>query len=430
MPRVILISIDGLAGFYWSDPRAKMPALRQLAERGALATRMETVFPSTTWPSHAALVTGVRGHRHGVVANHILNRATGGSEDLTGDPLYDAADLFRAPTVYDLAHRAGLRTAAIDWPGTRRAAALDFNLPFFKDQAIFRAHTSPAVWAELTALGHPVERMGEWAELPKRFFKDAMVADVAAHVFARHAPDLLLVHFLCTDSLQHLWGPRSPEAYWAIEYVDERIGRFLESLPAGEADRTTVVVVSDHGFLPVEREIRPNVRLRGLGALDVDGGGRVSRAAARFVANSGGGLLYLLDPGDRTAARDLAAELRALEGVTDVWTEDAFAAFGLPSPRVNPWMGDALLEAAPGYVFVDDAADAEEVGPTRRYRGTHGQRGTYADNAAFFLAAGPGIARGVELPPIASVDVAPTLAHLLGLEMQGLDGRALTEILA
>ena len=129
--RVIVISLDGFAAFYWSDPRVRIPTLRRLAERGAVARRMSAVFPSTTWPTHVSLVTGVRPDRHGVAGNHVLNRATGAVEDLTGDPLHDAERLLRVPTVYDLAHRAGRRTAAVDWPCTRRAATLDFNLPFF-----------------------------------------------------------------------------------------------------------------------------------------------------------------------------------------------------------------------------------------------------------------------------------------------------------
>ena len=428
-PRVILISIDGLAGFYWSDPRAAMPNLRALAERGVLARRMETVFPSTTWPSHASLVTGLAPARHGVVANYILNRETQRPEDLTGDPVYDAADLFRAPTIHDVARAAGLRTAAIDWPGTRHAHSLDFNLPFFKDQAIFENHTATAVWKELVSLGYPVDRMGEWAQQPKRFLKDAMVGDLAAHVLIRYAPDLLLIHFLCTDSFQHLHGPRSPEAYWAIEYVDGLIGRLFARLP--DADRTAVFVVSDHGFLPVEREIRPNVRLRRLGALAVASDGQIDRATARFVMNSGAGSLYVLDRADPVAtARDLAAELRTLEGVANVWTSEDYGALGLPTPDGNHWMGDALLEAATGYVFMDDVAEPEEVGPTRRYRGTHGQLPSHPDNGAFFLAAGAGIRRGLELPTISNLNVAPTIALRLGLRMESTAGRALTEILA
>ena len=65
-----------------------------------------------------------------------------------------------------------------------------------------------------------------------------------------------------------------------------------------------------------------------------------------------------------------------------------------------------------------------------RYRGTHGQRPTHPDNAAFFLAAGAGVRRGAELGPIVSRDVAPTLAHLLGLTMDNVEGRRLDEALS
>lgn len=426
--RAIVVSIDGLAAFYFRDPAARLPRLRGLAERGAVAERMETVFPSTTWPTHVSLVTGVAPDRHGVVGNSILNRATGAREDLTGDPVYDAADLVQAPTVYDVAHAAGLGTAAIDWPATRRSPALDFNLPFFKDQRVFETQTSRAVWAELARLGYPLERQGEWAELPKRFLKDAMVAELAAHVWRRHEPRLMLLHFLCVDSLQHLHGPRSPEAYWAIEYVDGLIGKLLAALPPGELDaRTALFVVSDHGFLPVERDVRVNARLRQLGLLRVDAAGRVAGAEARFVANSCAGYVYCA--GDRARlARDLAAELARLEGVAHVWTEPEFPGLGLPTSAENPKVGDLLLEARPGYAFADDA-HGDELVCAPRYRGSHGHLPTHADLGAFFLAAGPGLARGRTLPAIRSRDVGPTVAHVLGLEMAGTDGRVLDAIL-
>src|SRR5262245_16242396 len=340
--RVVVISIDGFAAFYWRDPHARMPHLRRLAERGAIADSMEAVFPTTTWPTHVSLVTGVSPSRHGVVANHILNRTTRATEDLTGDPIYDAPALLRAPTVYDVAHRAGLRTAAIDWPATRNAATVDFNLPFFKDQRVFETQTARAVWEELTALGYPMHRQGEWALLPKRLYKDEMVGSVAAHVTRRHAPDLLLMHFLCVDSLQHLHGPRSPEAYWAIQYVDALIGRVLASLPSPQ--ETNVFVVSDHGFLPVSRELRPNVRLRTLGLLEADTNGRIGRAEARVVMNHGAAYVYVKEGAEQaTIARQVAAELAKLPGVSAVWTSDQYAALGLPSPAEHRMIGDVLI---------------------------------------------------------------------------------------
>lgn len=429
--KAIVISVDGLAAFYWNDPAARMPGLRALAERGVVARRMETVFPSTTWPSHVSLVTGVAPSRHGVVGNSILNRASGRPEDLSGDPVYDAADLVRATTVYDRAHAAGRATAAIDWPATRNSPSLHFNLPFFKDQRIFETQTSRAVWAELASLGYAMDRQGEWAQLPKRFFKDAMVADVASHAWHRHSPDLLLVHFLCVDSLQHLHGPRSPEAYWAIEYVDGLIRRFLATVPADElTERTTLFVVSDHGFLPVAKEIRINVRLRQLGLLRLDADGRIVAAETRFVMNHGAGYLYALGGGDRgRLLRDVAADLGSVEGVARVWTEAEYPALGLPTSAENARVGELLLEVVPGYCFVDDAAGDEVIAAPPRYRGTHGQGPAHPDNGAFFLAVGPGIARRATIGPMLSRDVAPTVAHVLGLTMESIDGRLLGEIL-
>ena len=47
-----------------------------------------------------------------------------------------------------------------------------------------------------------------------------------------------------------------------------------------------------------------------------------------------------------------------------------------------------------------------------------------------FVAAGTGIKPGVQLGLINNVDVAPTIARLMGLAMKDVDGRVLTEILA
>jgi predicted AlkP superfamily pyrophosphatase or phosphodiesterase len=428
VPKLVLISIDGLAHFYWSDPLARMPVLRGLAERGVHADGMSTVFVSTTWPCHVSIVTGVGPRTHGVVSNHILNRQTLLSEDFTGDPIYDAAELIRAPTFYDRAHAAGLKTAALDWPATRHARSLDFNLPMFKNQRVFETHTDAHVWKELAALGYAIERQGEWAELPKRFLKDAMVADLAIDVLTRHAPDVMLLHFLCADSHQHLYGPRSPEAYWAIAYIDGLVGRVLAALGADGLDRTSVAVVSDHGFLPVSRDIRPNVRLRKRGLLTVGADGAPG-GEARFVTNGGSGWIYLGGGGDRARlARDLERELASLEGVANVWTSGEYAGLGLPMPTDEARAGDVVIEAAPGYMLSEEARGDDEHG-TPKYRGNHGQRPDYDDNHAMFLAAGRGIKRGVTLGRITSRDVAPTLSTLLGLPAAPADGRELTEIL-
>jgi hypothetical protein len=271
-----------------------------------------------------------------------------------------------------------------------------------------------------------MDRQADWTQQPRRFLKDAMVADVAAHVWTQRRPDLLLVHFLCADSFQHLYGPRSPEAYWAIEYIDGLIGRLLDAVSARALDDdTTVAVVSDHGFLAVQREVRVNAHLKRLGALAPDGDGRPAGDAV-FVMNHGAGYVYALREGGAGGA--LARELAGLEGVARVWQPAEYAALGLPTPDANPHAGELLLEAEASYCFADDV-DGDLVAPSR-YRGNHGHLASHPDIGAFFLAAGAGVARGRGLPAITSRDVAPTLAHLLRLAPVPTEGRVLDDALA
>jgi len=62
-------------------------------------------------------------------------------------------------------------------------------------------------------------------------------------------------------------------------------------------------------------------------------------------------------------------------------------------------------------------------------RCTHGQRGLYPDNAAFFLAAGAGVGRDVALGRIRSRDVGPTVAAALALRMEATEGAVLDRAL-
>ena len=69
----------------------------------------------------------------------------------------------------------------------------------------------------------------------------------------------------------------------------------------------------------------------------------------------------------------------------------------------------------------------EDVAP----RGIHGLNPERAELQAGFVVAGPGVAAGVSLGPIRQIDVAPTLAALLGLDPPAqATGAVLTRALA
>src|SRR4051812_49391457 len=72
---VVWISIDGLRGDYLQ--RVHPPTLSRLAREGAFTTREIPVFPSLTFPNHAAQVTGTTPDRSGVPLNAFYDRGDG-----------------------------------------------------------------------------------------------------------------------------------------------------------------------------------------------------------------------------------------------------------------------------------------------------------------------------------------------------------------
>ena len=145
---VVMISVDGLAHYYLDDPKAEMTTIRRLATEGARAAMMKASVPTVTYCSnHTTLVTGVEPARHGVVGNNYFDRATGKIVTLLTDPVYDKDQIVKAPTIYDLAKAAGLRTAAVIWPASRNAKTLDWTVPdVATDRRCIRNMPRPSYW--------------------------------------------------------------------------------------------------------------------------------------------------------------------------------------------------------------------------------------------------------------------------------------------
>src|ERR1043166_4572066 len=94
---VVMISVDGLAGFYLDDPKAEMPTIRNLAVAGARSSQMKASTPTVTWPNHTTLVTGVNPARHGVLGNNYFDRETGKRVRLIADPVYKKEQIVKVP---------------------------------------------------------------------------------------------------------------------------------------------------------------------------------------------------------------------------------------------------------------------------------------------------------------------------------------------
>jgi predicted AlkP superfamily pyrophosphatase or phosphodiesterase len=101
----------------------------------------------------------------------------------------------------------------------------------------------------------------------------------------------------------------------------------------------------------------------------------------------------------------------------------------MPTPEQNPGMGDLLLIAQPGSAFQPEAHLPSAVAEAKTPLGAHGYPHTDPDLDGLLVAWGYGVRSGTTLNRIRNVDVAPTLAQLLGLQLPDTDGRVLEELL-
>ncbi len=424
---VVLITVDGLPAYLLGDPSAVLPNIRSIAARGSAAEGMTVSNPSVTWPNHTTLVTGVRPAKHGVLFNGVLERP-GVGLPVKVDPRRDKLDLVQVPTVYDAVHQAGMTAAEINWPCTRNAATLAVRFPDVPDAL---DHSTPALVAELKADGflsdEPGRRFGDLSG-PAR---DRVWTEAACRTIRDRKPNLLLLHLLNVDGTHHKYGPRSAPGYTAVAYADACVGEVLDAIDAaGIGDSTAVIVTSDHGFLSIPKTLRPNALLREAGLLTVEGK-NVATARAYAIPEGGTALVYLTVPETADADRAAVVDLfRGKEGIAQVILPNDYARYGLPTPQDSRQAPDLVLAAKDGYGFAAEATGDEFVSVNDGTPGTHGFLSTNPKMNAVFVAAGAGIARDAKLGVIDNVDVAPTIARLLGVSLPGATGRALPGLLA
>ena len=419
-PPVLLISIDGLLPESYVEPDKlglQVPNLRALVKDGAWARGATSVLPSITFPAHTSMITGVSPSRHGVLSNEVFDP----DGKLGGGWNWYATDV-KVPTLFDLVRARGLKSASVTWPATA-GAPIDLNLPDMYPVANLREAKNLLGLSRVGAAAAMLDEVLPPAPSLVRL-RDETRMKVALR-FLQERPDFMAIHFLELDDAQHAWGPRSPQALAMTEQLDAHLGTLFAELRAQQRwDQTTVVLVSDHGFMPFEREVRVGTLLRTLGLLELDPQGRLVNWRAFFWPQGGSAAIYLHPQATGQDRRKVDDAIKLLQGnpaygVGSVHKgADLIALGGLAGAY-------ALLEALPGFTFGRSMDGPDLV--VARTGGTHGHHPGQPGARASLVMRGPGIAANKSLGQVRLLDVAPTVARILGVELGRVEGRVLTE---
>ena len=398
-----------------------IPHLRELMREGSYSARTISVFPTLTDTAHTSLVTGTGAAKHGILGNNRFDPSRwvyrpDNPDNYDAQPAYHDHSEIKVGTLWSAAHAKGLKTAAIGWPLTA-GGPIDYRIDVLMAATAAESHARTSRSASPGWLDKVEATLGPAEAIDLRGV-DHMKALIAVQMLKQFKPALLAVHFTLTDAVQHANGPGTPAAFAALEEEDQNIGDLVAGIAAsGLSSSTTLIVTGDHGFLPMHTALAINLPLVEAGLITKGADGHPSWVAI-IAPNRGLGSVYLKERSPATAAQARRAleryealypnRFRIVErSELDRWGADSDAAFG--------------VEPMPGYVL-----DGRLAGPFAQPfsgAGGHGYRPDTPGMETGFIASGAGIRTSLVLPLMSTIDVAPTIAWILHLDLRDVDGK-------
>ncbi len=244
--------------------------------------------------------------------------------------------------------------------------------------------------------------------------------------------DFLAISFSALDKVGHDFGPDSHEVQDVLIHLDREMGLLLDKLDrAVGRDNYVIGLTADHGVSPVPERLkaqgfdagRINTVVVGRAIDDVlvrevGGGPYRTRVIYNDIYFNEG--VYLKLSQNPKAMEAVLEAVRKTEGVWRVYRKEQLSA---TDPLTRP---SALSH------FEGRSGDIKMLGRaywiTSSSTTTHGTGHRY-DTRVPVLLFGAGIKAGEYLQPAAPIDLAPTLAHLIGVTLPDALGRVLTEAL-
>jgi predicted AlkP superfamily pyrophosphatase or phosphodiesterase len=261
------------------------------------------------------------------------------------------------------------------------------------------------------------------------------------HLGQQSAPDLLTISLSATDYIGHRYGSQGPEMCDQIAHLDQSLGQFMDEVTRLHVP-AVMVLTADHGSVDAAERVSE----RAFPATRID----VATVMADLNASLRKNLRVNFDPmiGDgqqlylsskvqpealRQKAIHLAVErLRQMPEVVDVFTATQLAQTHVPARTLVDELtlaerfaesfdvarsGDISVAFQAGASFGDPKSVGDAIAG-------HGSPWNY-DRRVPLVFWRPGSV-GFEQPlPVETVDIAPTLANLIGLKTPALDGRCL-----
>lgn len=409
------------------------PNFRRIMEKRAEVDKVLSVFPAITYPAHTTLMTGCYPGKHGVYNNVPFKDYEDNKKHW-----YRYSKVVRVEDIFTAAKRAGCTTASVYWPITGGHPDIDYIINeyffFYPEEDTIEAFRNMGA---NDATVKVIEENRHIIEGVRRkevgFSYDRFLMKCACGLIRDVQPDVMLVHNCIPDTARHKYGAFGPELREGLDRVDQQLGDVVAAMEAaGVYEQTNFIILSDHGQMDFEKRTKINVLLAEGGFLEVAPDGGVYDWQAFAQVNGMSASVYLRDPANKKLYDQVYAYLQKLVdekkwGFTRVYTtEEVKEKYGTYGPFSFMLATDGKTVVSD--VWTKDALQVFGADEQRPVRATHGYEPELGPQPVF-MAHGPAFREGASIPNAKLVDIAPTLAKVLGQELPEAEGRCLTELL-
>ncbi|MCH8568967.1 MAG: ectonucleotide pyrophosphatase/phosphodiesterase [Balneolales bacterium] len=366
---LILISIDGLKPSYMD--MTDTPVLDSLIARGVYAESMIPVFPTSTFPNHYSLVTGLYTENTGVISNTMFDPEIGRFFRLSDRSAVSDGRWYGGEPIWVTAEKQDVRTATMFWPGSE---------------------------AEIKGV-RPTRHFTYDGSLSYEARADSVISWLTLEDDSH--PDFITLYFSRVDSRGHAHGPYADETLEALTYVDGVLGRLVQSLEdEGLWGNVNMLITSDHGMIDLSDD-----RLTFLDhIIDLDD-----------VTVINWSPVVMLQPLEGRKM-EVYEQLKAAEENYRVFLKEDLPERWRFGNHVR--VPDIVMVADLGWTITSESFY------NRRgiLGGTHGYDNKYDDMHAYFLAVGPDFNRGEIIEAFEVIHIYELMAYLLNLAPAENDG--------
>lgn len=385
-PIVVLLSIDGFAYEYLHKYQ---PANILALSKAGVVAKLQSVYPSKTFPNHLSIITGTYPIHHGIV-NNVFYSPELDQQYTLGAGKNNAAWL-KADPLWTVAEQQGLKTAVYFWP---------------ESEALEKQPSYNIAFNRTDSNKDRFDQIIKWLALP-----------------TEQRPQFIVSYFSSIDSAGHTFGPNSNEVAQAIEDIDLLLGEFVTKLASEIADNINIVIVSDHGMLPKDntKVIKPSMVFDDL-IIDL-----VKTKAITVASNDTQLYLYFthstlseIERANITQRLIVQAASNQNKNLYHLYAKGRYPKHWQFNPENSnknknnnaALVPDMIFEAISPATFTKEEFDIKTSN-----KGTHGYDAiNQKDLLGIFIALGPDITQGKEVLTFENIHVFPFLSDLLAIK--------------